>query len=189
MNNQCINIAISGLGLTTSDDLKVRLRKILPTNIGINWTNVADQNLNCILVNEQFFENDHIQNIIHNKKIPYLKISKHSENNESVEDNLLCIPIYDDCTLKNWVNFKLLNRIDQLEHVVESSVDLSPPSLEIKEIDFFADLYHQDSRKVILSDQLGTLAIIDYHAHLAWLEATRDEYQTDRSTQISNMIY
>lgn len=52
MNNQCINIAISGLGLTTSDDLKIRLRKILPTNIGINWTSVSDQNINCILINE-----------------------------------------------------------------------------------------------------------------------------------------
>ena len=52
---------------------------------------------------------------------------------------------------------------------------------EIKEIDFFAALFHHDSRKVILNDHLGTIAIIDHHAHLAWLEATREEYQTDRS--------
>ena len=70
MNNQYINIAISGLGLTTSDDLKIRLRKILPTSIGINWTTIADQNISCILINEQFFENSNIQNIIQNKNIP-----------------------------------------------------------------------------------------------------------------------
>lgn len=73
MNNQYINIAISGLGLTTSDDLKIRLRKILPTSIGINWTTIADQNISCILINEQFFENSNIQNIIQNKNIPISK--------------------------------------------------------------------------------------------------------------------
>ncbi|KAF1025632.1 MAG: hypothetical protein GAK29_01787 [Acinetobacter bereziniae] len=181
MNNQCINIAISGLGLTTSDDLKIRLRKILPNNIGINWTSVSDQNIHCILINEQFFENDNIQNIIQNKKIPYLKISKHSEHTESAEDNLLCIPIYDESTLKNWVNIKLLQQTDQSSQTGEVPADEPENDLEIKEIDFFSDLYIQDSRKIILSDHLGTIAIIDHHAHLAWLEATRDEYQTDRS--------
>ena len=86
MNNQCINIAISGLGLTTSDDLKIRLRKILPNNIGINWTNISDQNINCILINEHFFEHDNIQNIIQNKKIPYLKISKHGDQLENTAE-------------------------------------------------------------------------------------------------------
>ncbi|MEG6545773.1 hypothetical protein V6C59_07785 [Acinetobacter bereziniae] len=181
MNNQCINIAISGLGLTTSDDLKIRLRKILPPHIGINWTSVSDQNINCILINEQFFENDNIQNIIQNKNIPYLKISKHSEHTESAQDNLLCIPIYDECTLKDWVNVKLLQQADSPVTSLDLSIDDTETQLEIKEIDFFADLYTQDSRKVILSDHLGTIAIIDHHAHLAWLEATRDEYQTDLS--------
>ena len=182
MNNQCINIAISGLGLTTSDDLKIRLRKILPTNIGINWTSVSDQNINCILINEQFFENNNIQNIIQNKNIPYLKISKHSEHKESAEDNLLCIPIYDEFTLKNWVNIKLLHKTEtEQSELSQTPDDEADDQLEIKEIDFFAALFHHDSRKVILNDHLGTIAIIDHHAHLAWLEATREEYQTDRS--------
>lgn len=180
MNNQYINIAISGLGLTTSDDLKIRLRKILPTSIGINWTTIADQNISCILINEQFFENSNIQNIIQNKNIPYLKISKHSEQTESAENNLLCIPIYDECTLKNWVNVRLLNRTTNTEETITNN-KISPDQNQIKDSDFFAALYKQESRKIILSDQLGTVAIIDHYAHLVWLEATRDEYQTDRS--------
>lgn len=181
MDNQCINIAISGLGLTTSDDLKIRLRKILPTNIGINWTNVTDQNINCILINEQFFENINIQNIIQNKNIPFLKISKHSEQTESAENNLLCIPIYDDGTLKNWVNLKLMNRAAaQIDETIEHTNISSQPH-DIKDTELFANLYKQDSRKIILSDQLGTIAIIDHHAHFVWLEATRNEYHIDRS--------
>ena len=142
MNNQCINIAISGLGLTTSDDLKIRLRKILPTNIGINWTSVSDQNINCILINEQFFENNNIQNIIQNKNIPYLKISKHSEHKESAEDNLLCIPIYDEFTLKNWVNIKLLHKTEtEQSELSQIPNDEADDQLEIKEIDFFCSAF------------------------------------------------
>lgn len=185
MNNQCINIAISGLGLTTSDELKIRLRRILPNNIGINWTNISDQNINCILINEHFFEHDNIQNIIQNKKIPYLKISKHSEQAECVDENLLCLPINDELTLKDWVNIKLLNRSSQIEQKPQALYDDSPAEqdLEIKEVAFFTDIYQQEIRKILINDQFGTLAIIDHHAHLAWLEPTREAYKTDLSIQ------
>ena len=189
MNNQCINIAISGLGLTASDDLKIRLRKILPNNIGINWTNVTDQNINCILINEQFFDNDNIQNIIHNKNIPYLKISKHCEHNESVEDNLLCIPIHDELILRNWVNIQLLKKNEQSGENQIDSENFADERLateksineqyKIKDIHYFTDMYNQESRKLILSDQLGAVAIIDHYAHFAWLEASREEFKTD----------
>ena len=179
MNNIYINIAISGLGLSTADDLKMRLRKILPTDIGINWTSVADQNLNCILISEQFFENDNIQRIIHNKKIPYLKISKHTEHTESAEDNILCVPIDNELTLKNWVKIKLLNSRQQSN--VDTPSLVPEPESEPKTIDFFNNIYNHDSRKVILQDRLGTLAIVDYYAHFAWIEKTREEYQTDLS--------
>lgn len=189
MNNQCINIAISGLGLTTSDELKIRLRKLLPNTIGINWTNIADQNINCILINEHFFEHDNIQNIIQNKKIPYLKISKHSDPTESTDENLLCIPINDELILKDWVNIKLLNRTNISEpkpevttgHVDSENTPSETPN--IKEIDFFTDIYQQEIRKILINDQFGTLAIIDHHAHLAWLEPTREAYKTDPSIQ------
>ena len=137
MNNQYINIAISGLGITTSDDLKIRLRKILPNNIGINWTSVADQNINCLLINEHFFDNTNIQNIIQKRNIPYLKISKHSEYTESAENNLLCIPIYDECTLKNWIYNKLLKSPTTTETQISDPQPISNPQYPVKKINFF----------------------------------------------------
>ncbi|WP_089605784.1 hypothetical protein [Acinetobacter piscicola] len=188
MNNQCINIAISGLGLTTSDELKIRLRKLLPNNIGINWTNISDQNINCILINEHFFEHDNIQNIIQSKKIPYLKISKHSDQDGSTDENLLCFPINDELTLKDWVNIKLLNHSsnqpEQKPALILDHIDTDlKVAVDAKEIDFFTNIYQQDIRKILINDQFGTLAIIDHHAHLAWLEPTREAYRTDLSIQ------
>ena len=89
-----------------------------------------------------FLKNNNIQNIIQNKNIPYLKISKHSEHKESAEDNLLCIPIYDEFTLKNWVNIKLLHKTEIVQsELSQISDDEADDQLEIKEIDFFCSAF------------------------------------------------
>ncbi len=45
MNGHCINIAISGISLKVSDELKIELRKTIPNDFGINWINIADPNI------------------------------------------------------------------------------------------------------------------------------------------------
>ena len=60
MNNIRINIAISGLSSSSTDQLKICLRQILPTDVGINWSNIADQNIDCLFVHEHFYDSDHV---------------------------------------------------------------------------------------------------------------------------------
>ena len=67
MNGHCINIAISGLGLKSSDELKIELRNAIPDQYGINWINAADPNIDLLLINESFFETDSIQKILKSK--------------------------------------------------------------------------------------------------------------------------
>jgi hypothetical protein len=54
MNGHCINIAISGISLKVSDELKIELRKTIPNEFGINWINIADPNIDLLLINENF---------------------------------------------------------------------------------------------------------------------------------------
>lgn len=56
MNNNCINIAISGLGLLTIDDIKKRLINGLPHSIQVNWTHITDNKLDCLVINEDFLK-------------------------------------------------------------------------------------------------------------------------------------
>ena len=55
MNGHCINIAISGISLKVSDELKIELRKTIPHEFGINWINIAHPNIDLLLINENFF--------------------------------------------------------------------------------------------------------------------------------------
>ena len=52
MNGHRINIAISGISLKVSDELKIELRKTIPNEFGINWINISDPNLDLLLINE-----------------------------------------------------------------------------------------------------------------------------------------
>lgn len=177
MKDACINIAISGLGLTTTEELKIQFRQLLPKQIGINWINIADQNLDCLIINEIFFENNNIQKIIALKEIPYLKISKGISHSENIEDNTLYLPMTEKDAFQKWINQTFIRKIEsQLSLNQEDYVQYN-----VKDLSFFTHALKQEHGKVLVSDQFGTLAIIDNRAHLAWLEPTRQEFQTDRS--------
>ena len=75
MNGHYINIAISGISLKVSDELKIELRKTIPNEFGINLINIADPNIDLLLINENF-DTEGIQRIIEQKKLPCLKVSK-----------------------------------------------------------------------------------------------------------------
>lgn len=180
MNNHSVNIAISGLGLSTTEDIKIKFRQYLPNEIRINWTNISDQHLDCLLINEAFFENNNIQRIIQIKNIPYLKISKQIEHQHL--EHYLFLPLNDLSPLKKLIDLHFSFSL-AANHSAE---DITAPRVQPpKEIGFFHDLYTQDSRKLHLQDQFGTLAILDHYAHVVWLDPTRLHTNTDASISYS----
>ena len=181
MNHTCINIAISGIGSTATEDLKIRLRQLLPDEIGINWTSIADQNLDCLLVNEIFYDNDNVQNII-NKNIPYLKVAKKNIQQQDTPENTLYLPILNNQALQDWIKINFA-----FEEITFSTADDAlPDSYELKDIQYFQKIYQQDHRKLHFYDQFGTVAIIDHNMHFAWLEPTRKEFKTDLSIRFED---
>lgn len=174
MNNNCINIAISGLGLLTIEDIKQRLIKGLPPFIQVNWTHITDLNLDCLIINEDFFDNNHIQNIIHGKRIPYLKVSKVKHVNDP---NILVIPIIDDVPLQNLIQAcsKIRSNTDA-ESSPSDSAAIAP--LDYR---FFNQIYNEYSRKLLLKDQYGTIAVVDHNAHCVWPDTTRQSFKTNQS--------
>lgn len=181
MNHTCINIAISGIGSTATEDLKIRLRQLLPDEIGINWTSIADQNLDCLLVNEIFYDNDNVQNII-NKNIPYLKVAKKNIQQQDTPENTLYLPILNNQALQDWIKINFA-----FEEITSSTAQdaLSDPDL-LKDIQYFQKIYQQDHRQLHFYDQFGTIAIIDHNMHFAWLEPTRTEFKTDFSVRFED---
>lgn len=173
MKNSCINISIVGLGLTTTEEIKIIFRKNLSEDIGINWTNITDNHLDYLLINEMFFDNENIQKIIREKKIPYLKITKQLDQPSQDSNDYLRLPVTDETKLRRLINLHLVDKVNPLG--LKNEVKIEP-----KDIQFFLDIFEQDNRKLHITDQFGTLAIIDHHAHCAWLEPSRQQIKSDQ---------
>lgn len=179
MPSSNVNIAISGLGIKTSTELKINLRRLLPDEFCINWISINDENIDCLFINEVFFDHQHIQNLIQNNAIPFLKISKKNQD-DCPDPNTLTIPLTDANKFQEWVNLKLLNQID---HTYKDNNIISGENKQRKDFTFFNDIYNHESGKLHITDKLGTVAIIDHKNHLAWLEPSRTEISTDQSIQ------
>ncbi|VTX83550.1 hypothetical protein [Acinetobacter ursingii] len=181
MNGHCINIAISGLGLKSSDELKIELRNAIPDQYGINWINAADPNIDLLLINESFFETDSIQKILKSKKFPFLKIVKNHNLSGDINNNTLYLPFNHKIEpLKQWIHLRLLNYLSDDEgfktNLTEQSTSILKPST-------FKHMLNPQNARLHLFDDHGTLAIIDTRSQIAWLEPTRTTTRTNHSFQ------
>ncbi|OJU83283.1 MAG: hypothetical protein BGN93_02925, partial [Acinetobacter sp. 39-4] len=176
MNGHCINIAISGISLKVSDELKIELRKTIPNEFGINWINISDPNLDLLLINENFFDTEGIQRIIQQKQLPCLKISKGQGSCQIEEDNTLYLPFQQTDALKNWIQLRLLSYISNQQPKKDSLSNHNAVSEK-----FLKDMLNPENARLHLFDDHGTLAIIDTRSQIAWLEPTRIHTQTNHS--------
>ena len=179
MDRHCINIATSGLSLKVSDELKTLIRNLISNQYGINWVNISNNHIDLLLINENFFDSENIQNILQKKKFPYLKITKTpSQNGNQIYEHTLHLPLEKVEPLFDWLQRNLLSLLDQNSVAVVS--DLSNDSLIIDD-NFIRNLHSPENARLHIFDDKGTLAIIDNRTQIAWLEPSRQQTQTNQS--------
>lgn len=184
MNNKVINIAISGLGSITIDEIKKRIIKNAPNSINMNWTTLNDSNLDCILINDAFFESKHIQKIITERKIPFLKITIKSIDKNHTDPNLFSISLNDDTPIntliQKCINFKY--------NLTQPAIEKIESNIPLKTYHFFNGLYSEYCHKLTLRDQNGIVAVIDHHAHAAWPYLLRKIPRSDPSIHYNDAV-
>ena len=193
MNNIRINIAISGLGSSSADQLKICLRKMLPSYVGINWSNIADRDIDCLFVHEHFFDADHIQRVVLNHNVPYLKISRNEPAQLPEDRDTLYLPIQEDPFFQNWTNTHLLSKTNssptaKTAHVSEPQAAEKSIEIEETKLNMVQELYRHENRKFHLVDRKGTLAITDRRNHQVWLDPSRSEIKTDGQASCTDAV-
>ena len=89
MNKQNLNIAIAGLSLNHSEELKIQLRNLIPQNYMLQWVTATDPNIDCLCIDESFYQTENIQRIINKNCFPWLKTSTPSSTQIQHENNIL----------------------------------------------------------------------------------------------------
>lgn len=179
MDSYCINIAVSGLSLKVSDELKILIRDLISNQYGINWVNISNNHIDLLIINENFFDADNIQNILQKKKFPYLKITKTpSENGNSIDENTLHFPLEKTESLRSWLQKNVLS---SLKYAAIGSGPALSNEISIIDEQFIRNLHSPENTKLHLFDDKGTLAIIDNRTQTAWVEPSRQKAHTNMS--------
>lgn len=179
MDRNYINIATTGLSLKVLDELKTLIRKLISNEYSINWVNISNSHIDLLLINENFFDSDNIQNILQKKKCPYLKITKTpSQNGYQLNEHTLHLPLEKVESLLDWLQINLISYLNQKKTVVVSDLSNEPLLIDDK---FIRNLHSLEHAKLYLFDDKGTLAIIDNRTQMAWLEPSRQQTQTNQS--------
>lgn len=189
-----INIAIFGMSLSLLDELKSKIRLMIPSSIQVNWTNIAEPNLDCIMINDVFFTSANIQNLIQNKKLNYLRLVKNETRGGELSGDVLYVPIANTNSLNEWINQYVLGNATMPKPILsintnlDDNQDVSPsfiPSSKntlnnlIVSEKIITDIFNDKNGNIQLFDNTGNLAIINAKSEQAWLNTTRAELVTD----------
>ena len=87
-----VKIAIFGLSLNVLDMIKQKIRAMYGEAYQISWANIADPQLDILLVNDMFFGSPTIQNLVGAKRVPYLRLVNKNDKSGLIEGDKLYLP-------------------------------------------------------------------------------------------------
>ena len=190
MNKQYINIAIAGLNIQDSAELKNQLCNIMPDNLIIHWKKASDLHLDCLFIHETFFNTDGMQKLLNRTSFPWLKISKDAQLSGTVQNNTLYFPLLNAKELYRWLE----QHIMQQNLPASQSASAAPMQPETAESQiapkhsnpfnerFFRQMLTDATpSKLHLYDDHGSIAVIDVAQNSVWPSPHRLHPVTDLS--------
>lgn len=176
MNN--VYISIFGLNLSTINDFKNVINNQISSDYKINWTNITDDRLDILLINEDFSEINHVKNI-NKKTTSILKVSKNEKSAGEIQNNHLYLPLISSIAVNLWLD-EALEKKQQLQ---QSNTRMSFPTEEEKakhkKIDYkhisstFSHIYSEYpdiSNFTILNEGIA-IAVFDLNNNLFYLDS------------------
>lgn len=177
--HQAINIAIFGLSLRTLNELKQQVQTAVPHHVQINWSNIAEPQLDILMINHVFFDSPNIKSLLQNNRINVLKIANDVDKNSAIENDTLFLPLNHLHSLHHWLSLRLNTALDQNQLILEENSSPLFHRKQIKEI--LQEIQNPKNGKIQLFDSQGLLAIADPRNEWLWQNPEFQSFQTDPS--------
>ncbi|WP_425919534.1 hypothetical protein [Acinetobacter sp. TSRC1-2] len=104
-----LNIAVFGLSLNVLDQLKSQILLSVPREVPVRWVNIAEKNIDLLMVNDAFFASSSIQKILSQIRIQYLRLIKVPEQQGMIVDDTLSYPVTQLDDLREWLQEKFFD--------------------------------------------------------------------------------
>ena len=123
MNKQ-LNISVFGLKLTTIDELKLIIERLLPKSYSVNWTNINDASLDVLLISHLFYDLPNIVTIRQRPSLKTLKIAHDPVVQSQIIQDTFYLPIDADA-IKLWFENKVFEQSSAQHQTLPALVELN----------------------------------------------------------------
>lgn len=177
--HQAVNIAIFGLSLRTLNELKEQIQTAVPNHVKVNWSNIAEPQLDILMINHIFFDSPNIKSLIKNNHINVLQIANNADKNSLIEDDILYLPLNHLQSLHQWLNERLAKNA-AIEKV--SPAQATNTTIHRKQIgEVLQEILNPKNGKIQLFDHNGLIAIADPRNEWVWQNPMLQTLHTDPS--------
>lgn len=170
MNKQ-LNISVFGLKLTTIDELKRIIERLLPKEYSVNWTNINDATLDILLISHLFYDLPNIVTIRQRPNLKTLKIAHDPLIQSQVIQDTFYLPI-EEKALSFWFEQHILGQsskshsslahLDQVTDQLQQSLPSSQPQPQHHKVD---ELFKQLQSSPAVDEIQNTPIATPPHTH------------------------
>lgn len=169
------NIAIVGLSVANMVALRQHIRSLIPEIHEINWANMAEPELDLLVIDTDFVQARSIQKILSYRPIPVLKVARNSGYEDKLIDDTLHLPISRIDALRDWLERNLLA---QEQTTVTTADAVARPVVAAPDRHLFERLHSKTLGMVKLIDARGVVGIADTNQELFWSADDRINHVT-----------
>lgn len=175
-----LNIAIFGLSLNSLDQIKTQILLSLPKNMNVNWVNLAEQEIDLLLVNDAFFNAPGIQKLLSLQSVAYLRLVKKVENAGRIVGDQLFYPLPNAEYLRDWLFKKVIPQSELMSFEIPSMemthTQLTPltvlnPEMTTEQV--FNEIFIPRNGYIQLFDAQGFLALVDTRTERVWVNPNK----------------
>jgi hypothetical protein len=168
---QFLNVAIFGLSLKVMEQIKEVVIMAMPKQVSIKWCNIAEKNIDLLLVNDAFFTSSNIQKIILQDVQAYLRLEKHEIQAGQISGDFLYYPLTQSAGLSDWIkkrffDYEYLNKTEQYIPELKKADDVNELKTVRKVLD---EVFIPRNGFIQLMDTRGCFALVDTRTERIWM--------------------
>ncbi|WP_445115115.1 hypothetical protein [Acinetobacter sp. WZC-1] len=172
-----INIAIFGLSLNVLESIKQKVRSLYDDALKISWSNIADPQLDILLVNDMFFGSPTIQNLVGSQQIPYLRLINKNEKSGHIEGDKLYLPFMATDEIRQWFRDRHLHV--PVVQPADKKADQTVQTQDLKKI--VQELFYERNGNLQIFDSSGNIGLVNTRTEQVWVDSDRKVQGLDSS--------
>lgn len=149
------------------DQIKKQVAYAVADNVPVKWCNIAEKNIDLLLVNDAFFNSNNIQRLIEQDVKAYLRLEKQQERAGQISEDCLFYPFSESDDLVTWIQEQFFD----YEYLPQFNLSMSKqkPDDAARVQHVLDEIFIPRNGFIQLMNEHGCFALVDTRTERIWL--------------------